>query len=133
MFVSSPLATLVGSWGLESPTRPDPLSDAVQVNVTLSPCQSVSGDPHDTVGALRSTLIPEYGPAVVEFPTASAKAWEPVEAFESSDPLGTLVLRVKLAGEEPFRPDPPSWAVQCRVMLDPCQAVSVASQVNVGA
>src|SRR3989442_3423266 len=133
--VSDPLATVVLRVKLagESPFKPDPPSWAVQFRVTLAPCQAVSVASQVNVGALRSTLIPEYGPAVVEFPTASVRAWEPVEALDVSDPLATVLLRVKLAGEDPFKPDPPSWAVQFRATLAPCQARSAAPHANMGA
>src|SRR5437867_1398208 len=134
LFVSVPAGTAVdrlndASAGL---ARPEPPSVAVQAMLTSVACQTPSGDPHDTVGAFRSTLLPEYGPAVAELPTASVRACEPVEALGFSCPAATVVLRSKLAGEEPFSPEPPSWAVQCRVTLAPCQAESVGSQEKVG-
>src|SRR2546422_479787 len=85
------------------------------------------------LGPFLSTLLPETGPAVVELATASATLRVPVEALGVSGPAGTAVVRVKGAGAGPVRPEPPSGAVQPRSTLVPCQAVSVASQVKVGA
>src|SRR2546427_5004599 len=83
LVVSVPAGTAVdrlndASAGL---ARPEPPSVAVQAMLASVACQTPSADPHEITGDLRSTLLPEYGPAVAELPTASVRAWEPVEAL----------------------------------------------------
>src|SRR5207244_11298922 len=73
------------------------LHDALPILLTSAGCQDPSAEPHETVGALRSTLLPETGPAVAELPTASATDLLPVDALGVSVLAGTVVFRVNVA------------------------------------
>jgi hypothetical protein len=101
--------------------------------LTLLACQMVSALPQFTVAALRSIMLPEIGPAVVEFPIASATEWLAVEALAVSVPASTLVESVKLASLESARPEPPSLALQEMLTLLACQMVSALPQFTVAA
>src|SRR5262245_60852284 len=77
-----------------------------------------------TLGAFLSTLLPLSGPAVVALPARSATLWLPVAALAVSVPVGTLVLRVKLASAAFASPDPPSLAVQAMLTSLACHRPS---------
>src|SRR5712691_5544287 len=55
----------------EPASSPDPPSAAVQAIETLPTCHAPSAVAQFTLGAFLSTLFPEIGPAVAQFPTAS--------------------------------------------------------------
>ena len=104
------LPTLVVRLKLASPLSfsPEPLSEAVQAMATSAPCHIASAAPHNTTGALRSTLLPEMSAGeAAQLPAASQALSVPAEAaaLPFSDPLPTAVDRDTswAAG-----PDPPS-------------------------
>src|SRR4030081_2641272 len=71
--VSVPAATAVVSENCAwlGSARPDTPSVAVQARVTSAELQAAGAAAQLIAGALRSTLMPVIGPAVVQFPAAS--------------------------------------------------------------
>src|SRR5437762_2855159 len=108
LLISSPAETVVFRVAVSDPATPDPPSEAVQAMATSAPCHIASAAPHNTTGALRSTLLPEMSAGeAAQLPAASQALSVPAEAaaLPFSDPLPTAVDRDTswAAG-----PDPPS-------------------------
>src|SRR5207244_11959165 len=91
------------------------LHDALPILLTSAGCQDPSAEPHETVGAFLSTLLPETGPAVAELPTASATDLLPVDALGVSVLAGTVVLRLR-SEEHTSELQSPDHLV-CRLLL----------------
>src|SRR4051812_19152790 len=80
-------------------------------------------------GALRSTLFPPIGPAVLQLPAKSQKSCGVVRALSVSAFAGTVVGSKSC--EAPLMPDSASEAMQLMVMLLACHTPSgVAHCVN---
>ena len=104
--VSVPLATLVVSEKFASlaGVNPEPPSAAVHARLTSDADHADDAGSQAKVGAFLSILFPDTGPAVAEFPTASATLLLFVEALSVSDTAATFVDKLKLESPELARP-----------------------------
>ena len=85
-----------------------------------------------TAGGFRSTLFPETGPAVAQFPVLSQTDLLPVAAVDVSTPAATLVESENAASAELTSPEPESVAVQASETFALCHSASAVAQATVG-
>src|SRR5512142_3299961 len=85
------------------------------------------------VGACLSTWLPLIGPAVAELPALSNTLRLFVEALLVSEPLATLVARLKFASAASARLEEASLAVQAMLTSLACHTPSALPQATVGA
>src|SRR6266478_3781548 len=84
------------------------------------------------VGGFLSTMLPPIVPAFAQFPATSQTECAPVDAFAVSVPVGTFVVREKLASEEFASPEPTSLALHAIVTSAACHTPSAPPQMIIG-